>query len=271
MPLHAFGVSGFGVLSEVDTGGLVFGAEAEAHHPVDQFREDERHRECIERDDDNGERLLAQLAEAAAVQQTPRARCHDRRGEQSDQRHSDNPADEVHTDHIERIVIVEAEFRSHRERAHDPRRETHDRRAERVDGSAGRGDGDQSGDHTGCRAERGGPAVPDLFDREPAEHAEAARNERIEEDGRGKPVGGQRRTGIEPEPAEPQQPDTEQDERQIMWPHGVFLEADARSEHQRQCQRGGAGDDLDHQAAGVVEHAQLGQPAAGSPYPVRDN
>jgi hypothetical protein len=29
MSVHAFGVSGFGVLSEVDAGGLVFGAEPE--------------------------------------------------------------------------------------------------------------------------------------------------------------------------------------------------------------------------------------------------
>src|ERR1700722_13421558 len=35
--LHAFGVGGFGVLSEVDPGGLVLRADPEPHDPIDQL------------------------------------------------------------------------------------------------------------------------------------------------------------------------------------------------------------------------------------------
>ena len=87
---------------------------------------------------------------------------------------------------------------------------------------------------------------------EPAQHAEAAGDQRVEEDRRGRAVGGQRRTGVEPEPAEPQQADAEQHEGQVVRAHRVVLEADARAEHQRQRQRRRAGDDLDDQAARVV-------------------
>jgi hypothetical protein len=37
MPVHALGVCGFRVLGEVDAGGLVFGADSESEHPVDQL------------------------------------------------------------------------------------------------------------------------------------------------------------------------------------------------------------------------------------------
>ena len=65
MSVHALGVGGFGVLSEVDAGRLVLCAEAKAHQPIDQLGEHEQHRERIERDDDDRERLLTQLGEAA--------------------------------------------------------------------------------------------------------------------------------------------------------------------------------------------------------------
>jgi hypothetical protein len=65
MPVHAFGVGGFGVLTEVDAGGLVFWAEPKADHPIDQLCENERNRERIKRDDHDRQRLLAQLGEAA--------------------------------------------------------------------------------------------------------------------------------------------------------------------------------------------------------------
>lgn len=59
MTVHAFGVGGLGVLREVDAGCLFFGADPEAHRPLDHRREDERHRERVDRDDNDREGLLA--------------------------------------------------------------------------------------------------------------------------------------------------------------------------------------------------------------------
>ena len=61
VPVHTLGVGRFGVLGEVDAGGLVLGADPEAHQPIDYFGEHERDRERVERDDDDRERLLTQL------------------------------------------------------------------------------------------------------------------------------------------------------------------------------------------------------------------
>ena len=92
----------------------------------------------------------------------------------------------------------------------------------------------QDGDHTGGRAEGRRLAVAHLLHREPAEHAEAAGNQRVQEDRGGRAVGRQCRPRIESEPPEPQQSDPEQHERQIVRAHRVLLEPDARPQHQRE-------------------------------------
>ena len=143
------------------------------------------------------------------------------------------------------------------------------KRAEGVHGSAGRRDRDEASDHTRGGAERRRLAVPDPLDGDPAQHAEAAGDERVQEDRRGGAVGGQRRPGVEAEPSEPQQADAEKDERQVVRTHGVLLEPDARAEHQRQRQCRSPRDDFDDQAAGVVQHPEIEQPAVRPPHPVR--
>ena len=96
----------------------------------------------------------------------------------------------------------------------------------------------------------------------------ATGHQRVQEDCSGHPIGGQGGTGVEPEPAEPQQADTEQHERQVVRAHGVLLETDAGAEHQSQSKRRHAGDDFDDHAARVVQRTKLEQPAARSPHPV---
>src|SRR6186713_1886812 len=61
MSVHAFGVRGFGVLSEVDAGGLVLGAEPETHEPVDDLGQHIGNRERVDGNDHGSEQLLAQL------------------------------------------------------------------------------------------------------------------------------------------------------------------------------------------------------------------
>ena len=67
----------------------------------------------------------------------------------------------------------------------------------------------------------------DLLNRKPAQHAQAAGHQGIQEDRGRQAVGSQRGSGVEPEPAEPQQPHAEQHEGQVVRAHRVDLESDA--------------------------------------------
>src|ERR1700712_377010 len=83
----------------------------------------------------------------------------------------------------------------------------------------------------------------------------------------GQPVGGARRTGVEPEPAEPQQTGAEQHPRHVVRTHRVLLEADALAEHDAERKCGRTGVDVDRRTTGEVLHAgfTLGGPERGQP------
>ncbi len=100
---------------------------------VDELGQHERHRECVQADHKGRQRLLAQLDESAAVEEALGARRHHLGGEESDQEHTDESADEVHADDVERIVVAEPELQADRERADDPGGQTDDQCAEGVD------------------------------------------------------------------------------------------------------------------------------------------
>jgi hypothetical protein len=101
IPVHSLRVCGLGVLREVDTGRLVLGADPEAHEPVDHLGQHVRHDERVRADYQCPQRLLAELSESAAIEEALRTASHHFGGQQSDQQHTNDPTDEVHTDHIE--------------------------------------------------------------------------------------------------------------------------------------------------------------------------
>jgi hypothetical protein len=73
-------------------------------------------------------------------------------------------------------------------------------------------------------------------------------------------VGAQGRTGVEPEPAEPQQPGAQEHDRQVVRPELRLRPAVALAEHQGQRQACGARVDVDRRATREVLHPQVGQP-----------
>ena len=85
----------------------------------------------------------------------------------------------------------------------------------------------------------------------------------------GDAVGGERAAGVEAEPAEPEQAGAEQRERHVVRQQRRRPIVAPRADHHRRHQRGDAGVDVDDGAAGEVERAHLGQPAA-APDPVGD-
>ena len=70
---------------------------------------------------------------------------------------------------------------------------------------------------------------------------------------RGDPVGGQLGTGVEAEPAEPQQAGAERDQRHVVRPEALPRPADPLAEHQRQGQGRRTGVDVHGGATGEVQ------------------
>ena len=170
------------MLGKVDAADLVLGADPKPHEALDQHRQPVGHREGVAADHHHRQTLLAELAQSATVEKPLRPVRHHRCGEQPDQQDADNSTDKVHAHHIERVIVVEFELQADRERAHDSGRQSNDGRAECVHCAARRCDRHQAGNHSRGGTEGGRLAVPDLFHRKPSQHAQAARDQGIEED-----------------------------------------------------------------------------------------
>src|SRR5689334_13609247 len=186
------------VQDEVDTERLVVRVDAEAERlvedPDQRRRDDTGEEERRERRD----RLLAELVEAAAVEEALHtvdagSGEHVGIGEETDQERADEAADEVDADDVERVVVPEVVLPADRDGADRTGDDADQGRAQRRDRAAGRRDRDETRDDTGRRAERRGVAVAHLLDERPGEQARAAGHEGVDEDDRRGVVGGERR------------------------------------------------------------------------------
>ncbi|MEI2643903.1 MAG: hypothetical protein V9G10_16760 [Candidatus Nanopelagicales bacterium] len=90
-------------------------------------------------------------------------------------------------------------------------------------------------------------------------------------------VRSQRGTGVEPEPAEPQQTRADHDQREVVRLHRRLRPAEPLAQDQGQRQTGRTGVDVDRGSSGEVDGRSAAQraqaledPAAGAPHPVRD-
>ena len=135
----------------------------------------------------------------------------------TDQQRADDAADQVHADHVERVVVAEPRLQPDRADGQiaPAIRPTKIAPIGR-DRTAGRGDGDQSGDGARRRADAGDVAVLDLLDGEPGQRRRAGGDERGDHDDRGRVARGQRRTAVERVPAGPQQAGAEQRQRNVV-------------------------------------------------------
>ena len=81
---------------------------------------------------------------------------------------------------------------------------------------------------------------------------------------------GQRRAGVEAEPAEPEDPRAEHREWQGVWRHRRFGPTPPPAEHQHHRERGDARVDVHDRAAREVERAASCEPTGRREHPVRD-
>ena len=265
------------MLGDVDAVDLGLGAGPEPDglldHPTEHVRQGER----VDRDDTATQRLPAQLPETAtgeqAVVREARAEYRGRGdragGEQTDPQRADPPADEMDADHVEGVVEAEPVLQAHRQGTHRAGHEAEEDGGEGCDVATGGGDGDQAGDRTRRGTDHGGP-TPDPLDDDPAQQRGRGGALRVDERHRGDRIGGQLRTGVEPEPAEPQQAGAEGHHRHVVRPEAVLRPADPLTEYQCQRQRRGTRVDVHRGTAGEVQRVQLGGDEAAAPDPVRD-
>ena len=107
-------------------------------------RDEVRDHERVGHHRTGGDRLLPQLVEPAAVEQAVGLVRHACAGEETDQQGADHAADQVHADHVERVVVAEPGLEPDRKRADRAGDQADEDRTDRGDRAAGRGDGDQA-------------------------------------------------------------------------------------------------------------------------------
>ncbi len=166
--------------------------------------------------------------------------------------------------HVERVVDAEAVLQFQGAGARRTGQDADRNGTHRGDHRAGGGDANQACDDAGGGAEAGGVPVADAFDRKPGQHRRGGSDQGVDPGQARQRAGGQGRTGIETEPAEPQQASAKHHQGEVVRTHRGATETDARSHDQRQGQSGRAGIDVDGRATGEVE----GLDGVGDPAPV---
>ena len=143
-----------------------------------------------------------------------------------------------------------------------PARKPEDQRAGGSDEAARRRDRDEAGDGAGGGTQHRRLALGHPLDDHPAQHGGGGGDQRVDErEGRGV-AGFERRSGVEAEPAHPQERRADHRERQVVRRHRVAAVADPLADHVGADETRDAGVDVHDRAAGEIERALLPQPAA---------
>ena len=137
-----------------------------------------------------------------------------------------------------------------------PATATDDQRAGAAHETGARCDGDEARHGAGGGAERGAVAGRQLLDDQPAEHRGGGREVGVDEGLGGDAVGAERRAGVEPEPAEPQDPGADHRQRQVVRGHRLVAVTTPVADHGDDGEGGDAGVDVDRRAAREVERAR---------------
>ena len=130
-----------------------------------------------------------------------------------------------------------------------------------------RGDRHQPGNRAGGGAQHGGLAGVAPLGKHPAQRRRCRRGVGGDERKRRRFVGAQGTAGVEAEPPHPQQGSANNGKRQVVRRHVLTRKAAALAQHDGADQRGDAGADVNHGAAGKIQRSHGTDPAA-APYPV---
>ena len=161
-------------------------------------------------------------------------------------------------EHVERVVIAERVLHhGAEEQADHADHETEHDRAHWTGVTGGGCHRHQSGDRAGNRAEHGGMSLDDPLREHPGQRRRRRGNEGVGHGERRAAAGFEVRSGVEAEPAHPQQRSADHRHGQRMRSHQVLAVADALADQEGANQAGDAGIDVHHGAAGEVDRAFL--------------
>ena len=217
--------------------------------------------------DAHGDQLVDQLL-AVALEQAGIGGLDRCRGEDAGGNRAERAADPVDGKDVERVVDVDLLAQQGGAEAQATGHEADHERATHAHEARGRRDRDEPGDRTAGGPDHADLAPPEVAGEDPGDGGRGGRGVGDDEGVGGKPVGGDGRTRVEPEPAKPQEPRTQDGHRHVVRLHPVAVHgpmADDQGDDERRHARA----DVDHRAAGEIERAELVQPAVGGPDPVR--
>src|SRR6185369_17461325 len=215
------------MLGLVEAHDLVFLLDAQPHGLVEDKGQDQGDDEGIGAGCHNSNQLNHELLGIAGYQAGGTDRCK-HTGEDG----AEGTADAVYAEGIQGIVVFQFGLEHDAAIADQAGCSTHQQGRTRLYETCGRGDHDQTGHNTGTEAEGAGLAGVDPFSDHPGEAGSSRGNGGGGACQTGQPAGSVRgidthdgRTGVETEPAEPEQTDSQQGEGQIVGSHALLGES----------------------------------------------
>ena len=191
-------------------------------------------------------------------------------GEDAGQQRADRAAHAVRRDDVEAVVKARAGAEHQAVVARNRRDAAQQDGADRADVAGRRSDGDQADDDARRRADCRDLAVAHQVQQRPHHQRRGRRQHGRRKRQRGDGRGAKRRTGVEAEPAEPEQSGAEERKRHVVRQERLTRVVLARAQHDRRHKGRDAGVDVHDGAAGKVERAPREEPAVRRPHPVAD-
>lgn len=178
----------------------------------------------------------------------------------SKERESDCPpysGNEVNTDDIQGVVIVETVFQAHTKARKNAAVRAKENGRHRGECSCRRGDGNKSCHQTRGCTKRRCVAIPDLLYRQPPQHGARSSRRGVHSSKTRQAISSKRRTTIETTPPKPQQRGAKHDEGEIVGTRVGLRESFALPDHQYQDECGSGCGDVDDRAARKVNGSNV--------------
>ncbi|AAW77739.1 PilL protein [Xanthomonas oryzae pv. oryzae KACC 10331] len=261
-------VRGFAVRGDVQALALGFFAHAQAEYQLGDHKPHHRHHADPADRDSDAQRLDADLMNDVVIAALLAAQRGSR--EHAGQDRADDAAQAMHAEHVQAVVGTEQALQTgdapHAEHAGS---QANDDRAERAHRTAGRGDADQAGHHARGHTQGGRLALDDLLGQRPAQDGGSGRQQGVEEGQRRTGIGFQIGTGVETEPAHPQQRGTDEGQGHVVRLDRLTSQPGTLADEVGANQTGDTGVDMHHGTACEIQRAQPEQIPTGGPDHVR--
>ena len=264
---------------DVETFDFDFRGNTQAHDHVDHLQNDEGNDSAVEEHSGNIDRLIEHLRAIAVSQPAFAGRVDGVLGEGAGEKGAERAAHTMHAPGVQAVVIANGLLHPDcRDVADHASGNADDERAHRIDKARSRGDRHKTGNRTRDHAQDRRLLGDDPFGEHPGQRRGSRRDLRRGGSHAGIVAGGDSRTGVKAEPANPQERGADDAEHQIVRRHIVGAQANALAQDKAGHQSRRTGVQMHHRTAGIVERASaLGdqeartraEPAA-TPHPMGD-